>query len=92
MAAKNQVTVPLKHPVQLGEGTEPYSSVTFSFPIKGKHYRQVFVPSPDDQPMAVLVDLLAAISDMPRAAFLEIENEDLQEIFVQTAPFAQGTV
>lgn len=92
MAAENKITVPLKHPVQLGEGSEPYAEVTLSFPLKAKHYRQVFVSDPENQPMAVLVDLLAAASDMPRAAFLEIDNEDMQEIFQQTAPFVQGAV
>jgi hypothetical protein len=90
MAAPNQIKVELKNPVTFGD--ETYSCVTLSFPLKGKHYRQVYVEDPATQQMAVLVDLLAAVSDMPRAAFLEIENEDLQIIFEQTAPFVQGAV
>ena len=88
----NRVTVPLAHPVKLGEGGEAYTSVTFTFPLEARHYREVYVADPREQPMAVLVDLLAATSDMPRAAFLRIKNSDLQNIFEATAPFVDGAV
>jgi hypothetical protein len=90
VAAKNEVKVPLKHPITVGDDT--WNEVTLCFPIKGKHYREVFVEDPQNQKMAVLIDLLAAVSDMPRKVFLEIENDDLQAIFEHTAPFVQEAV
>jgi hypothetical protein len=90
VAAENKIKVPLKHPLTVGDDT--WSEVTLQFPIKGKHYREVFVADPETQKMAVLIDLLAAVSDMPRKVFLEIENEDLQEIFQQCGPFVREAV
>ncbi len=90
MAAENKITIPLTKPISLGE--DIYTEVTLKFPIKASHYREVFVEDPASQKFAVMIDLLAAVSDMPRKAFLEIENADLQEIMERSGPFLAGAV
>lgn len=90
MAAENKVTVTLTKPVALGE--DIYTEVVLKFPIKAKHFREVYVEDPQAQKFAVALDLLAAVSNMPRKAFLEIENADVMAIMEAASPFLEGAV